>query len=38
MEPSGSLPHLQKPGTCPYNKPEQSSSCHSIQLIFKDTA
>ena len=30
MKPSGSLPRLQKPGTCPYNKPDRSSSCHAI--------
>jgi len=26
MEPEGSLPQLQAPATCPYPKPEQSST------------
>jgi len=33
MEPEGSLPHLQVPGTCPYPEPDQSSLCpHPIPL------
>jgi len=32
MEPEGSLPHLQKPATCPYPEPDQSSP--SSQLNF----
>jgi hypothetical protein len=27
MEPEGSLPHSQAPGTCPYPEPKQSHSC-----------
>ena len=33
MEPDGTLPQSQMPATCPYPKPDQSSSYLSIQLL-----
>ena len=33
MEPDGSLPLLQQPATCPYPKPDQSSSYPHILLL-----
>jgi len=33
MEPEGSLPYSQKPATCPYPEPDQSSPGLSIQLL-----
>jgi hypothetical protein len=32
MEPEDSLLHLQKPATCPYPQPHQSSPCPRIPL------
>jgi len=32
MEPEASLPHLQKPATCPYPEPAQSSQYPYIPL------
>jgi hypothetical protein len=37
MEPEGSLLHSQKPATCPYPEPDQSSPCppyHVLKIHF----
>jgi len=39
MEPEGSLPHSQAPASCPYTKPDQSSSCpqsHFFKIHFNN--
>ena len=33
MEPEVSLPHLQKPNTCSYSEPDQSSICPPSQFL-----
>jgi len=35
MEPEASSSRLKEPGTCPYHKPDQSSSHHPIRFLLR---